>query len=314
MNGQFTNYKYRRLQKYIINYLGLAPFFILFTIFILTPIVRGILMSFTNWSLSNKESINFVGFENYLYILSGDTISSIRFIKSIKNLAIYVPVTVTVGISISLGLALIVSHIQQRLYKIFRGIYFIPTVLPLFLVTGIWQWFMAPETGLVASNLAKIGIGRDVIWTQEPGYAIAMVVLIDVWNSVGFNFIIFSTGILSVSPEIFEAAEIDGASALQKMIYITIPLIEPTIFFVTAYSFISALQVYDIPWILTATADINAAGGQGQVMLFPVMEMVRNIYSGGKSALGRAAAEGVILMFIISLVTFIQFISRRKTV
>jgi len=271
-------------------------------------------MSFTNWSLSNKESINFVGFENYLYILSGDTISSIRFIKSIKNLAIYVPVTVTVGISISLGLALIVSHIQQRLYKIFRGIYFIPTVLPLFLVTGIWQWFMAPETGLVASNLAKIGIGRDVIWTQEPGYAIAMVVLIDVWNSVGFNFIIFSTGILSVSPEIFEAAEIDGASALQKMIYITIPLIEPTIFFVTAYSFISALQVYDIPWILTATADINAAGGQGQVMLFPVMEMVRNIYSGGKSALGRAAAEGVILMFIISLVTFIQFISRRKTV
>lgn len=313
-NRQKKGKSNKGFKQYWINYLGLAPFFILLIIFIIVPIVQGIAMSFTDWSIGSRGNIHFVGLENYKFLLSGDGTSSERFLKSLKNLAIYVPITIMVGLTISLALALILRHIREKLYRFFRAIYFVPTVLPLFLCAGIWQWFMSADTGIVASNLAKIGIARDVIWADTAGYAIALVVIIDIWNAAGFNFIIFSTGMQDISPELYEASEIDGASTFQQMIHITIPLLEPIIFFVITYSFISALQVYDIPWILTSTQALYSIGGSQQVMLFPVMEMVRNVYSGGTSGLARACAEGVILMLIIIAITFIQFKLRQKKV
>jgi len=300
------------IRKYGAIYVALTPFFILFICFILIPMIEGMAMSFTDWSTSSKGEINFVGFENYANLFSGKGSASKRYMASLTNLLIYVPITVAVGLFIALALALIVSQFRNKAYNFFRGSYFFPTVLPLFLCAGIWQWYMASETGLIASNLAKIGIGTNTIWKDTPGYAIALVILIDIWNSVGLNFVIFSTGIQDIPRELYEAAEIDGASTFKKMTKITIPLLEPILFFVITYSFISALQVYDIPWILTNTTDINAVGGANQVMLFPVMEMVRNVYKGGKSALGRAAAEGVILMSIIMVITLVQYKLRRK--
>ena len=98
------------------------------------------------------------------------------------------------------------------------------------------------------------------------------------------------------------------------MRHITIPLLEPILFFVITYAFISALQVYDIPWILTNDTSLLSIGGPRQVMLFPVMEIVRNVYSGDASGLGRATAQGVILMFFIMCVTLFQFKARRKKI
>lgn len=313
LSRQSPGERFRKgIRKYGAIYVALTPFFILFICFILIPMIEGMAMSFTDWSTSSKGEINFVGFENYANLFSGKGSASKRYMASLTNLLIYVPITVAVGLFIALALALIVSQFRNKAYNFFRGSYFFPTVLPLFLCAGIWQWYMASETGLIASNLAKIGIGTNTIWKDTPGYAIALVILIDIWNSVGLNFVIFSTGIQDIPRELYEAAEIDGASTFKKMTKITIPLLEPILFFVITYSFISALQVYDIPWILTNTTDINAVGGANQVMLFPVMEMVRNVYKGGKSALGRAAAEGVILMSIIMVITLVQYKLRRK--
>jgi len=173
---------------------------------------------------------------------------------------------------------------------------------------------MTTGTGLVSSALANIGIGRGVTWDSTDIYAIVYVLFVDVWNSVGFNYVVISAGMADISPDIYEAAEIDGASTFQKMKSITIPLLEPILFFVITYGFISALQVYDIPWIISSSSNVNNAGGPGQVMSFPVIEMVRNIYLGGKSGLGRACTEGVILMTAILAVTIVQFKARRKKV
>ena len=216
--------------------------------------------------------------------------------------------------TIALLLALFINQLNRRAYGIFRGIFFTPYVLPLFIGAGIWQWFMTTGTGLVASALANIGIGRGINWDSTELYAIVYVLMVDVWNSAGFNFVIISAGMADISPDIYEAAEIDGASTFRKMVDITIPLLEPILFFVITYGFISALQVYDIPWIISSGSDINSVGGPGQVMSFPVMEMVRNIYLGGKSGLGRACAEGVTLMIAILAVTVVQFKARRKNV
>ena len=227
---------------------------------------------------------------------------------------IYVPITIGIGLTISLSLALVVNQFRGRVHKFFRGSFFVPTVLPLFLCAGIWQWYLNSETGLVASNLAKIGIGTGVTWTQAPGFAIAVCVIVDIWHATGFNFVILSAGIQDISPDYYEAAQIDGASLWQQIKYITLPLLEPVLFFVITYAFISALQLYDIPRILTQNTDINSLGGPNQVMLFPVMEMVRNLFIGDKAGLGRACAEGVMLMLLIMGVTLIQFMRRRKKV
>jgi multiple sugar transport system permease protein len=290
------------------------PFFLLFAVFILYPFFQGVFMSFTDWSVSSRGSVNFVGLDNYTLILSGKGTTSVRFLNSVKNLVIYVPLTLSIGLSLSLALALITRQLSRKLFSVFRGIYFVPYVLPLFLCAGIWQWFMTTGTGLVASALANIGIGRGITWDSTKYYAIIYVMMVDIWNSAGFNFVIISAGMADISPDLYEAAEIDGASTFQKMTKITIPLLEPILFFVITYGFISALQVYDIPWIISNGSDINSVGGPGQVMSFPVMEMVRNIYLGGKSGLGRACAEGVSLMTVILAVTAIQFKARRKKV
>lgn len=303
-----------KVRKYGANYLGLLPFFLLFLVFIMYPFFQGVFMSFTDWSASSRGNVNFVGLENYKFILSGKGTTSVRFLKSVRNLAIYVPLTLTVGLSLSLSLALITRQLSKKLFGIFRGIYFVPYVLPLFLCAGIWQWFMTTGTGLVSSALAAVGIGRGISWESTDLYAIVYVIFVDIWNSVGFNFVIISAGMADISPDIYEAAEIDGASTFQKMKSITIPLLEPILFFVVTYGFISALQVYDIPWIISSGSDVNNVGGPGQVMSFPVMEMVRNIYLGGKSGLARACTEGVILMTAILAITMVQFKARRRKV
>ena len=295
-------------KEYFCNYLGLLPFFILFGVFMLYPFLYGVVMSFTDWSVSSgKEGIDFVGLSNYQFVLSGEGVSSERFLTSLKNLCIYVPVTLLIGMTIALLLAFFIN-------QLFRGIFFTPYVLPLFIGAGIWQWFMTPGTGQVATLFEKLGIGVGVDWANTAIYAIFMVVMIDVWHAVGFNFVIISAGTKDISPDLYEAAELDGASSWQKMRYITIPLLEPIMFLVITYGFISALQVYDIPWILSNNSDYNSIGGTGQVMLFPVMEMVRNVYLGTPSGLGRATAEGVVLMVIILAITLIQFKLRRKKV
>lgn len=255
-----------------------------------------------------------MGLSNYQFVLSGEGVSSERFLTSLKNLCIYVPVTLLIGMTIALLLALFINQLNRRAYGIFRGIFFTPYVLPLFIGAGIWQWFMTPGTGQVATLFEKLGIGVGVDWANTAIYAIFMVVMIDVWHAVGFNFVIISAGTKDISPDLYEAAELDGASSWQKMRYITIPLLEPIMFLVITYGFISALQVYDIPWILSNNSDYNSIGGTGQVMLFPVMEMVRNVYLGTPSGLGRATAEGVVLMVIILAITLIQFKLRRKKV
>lgn len=149
-------------------------------------------------------------------------------------------------------------------------------------------------------------------WAETKGYALAEVIIIDVWNMIGFNFLIILAGMKDISPELYEAADIDGATTIQKMKNITIPMLEPVLFFVITYAFICAIKVYDIPWILSGYDDMNAVGGPDQVMLFPVMEMVRNVYNGGAYGLGRACAMGVLLMLIIMVITAIQFKGRKK--
>ena len=178
------------------------------------------------------------------------------------------------------------------------------------LATGVWLWLMSADTGLVAVLLGKMGIGEGVTWRLTPGYFTALLIIIDLWRAIGFNMIILTAGMKNIPNDLYEASTIDGASTFQQWIHITIPMLEPVLFFVVVNCFIGAIQTYDIPWVLSNSSAVGVIGGKNAFASYPVMEIVGNVYSGKAGNLGRACAEGFVLMLIIFAITLLQIVYR----
>ena len=300
----------RFLRKYGKHYLGLAPFLIFFGVFILWPMLYGLVMSFFDWSTRLNTETHFVGLDNFLTVLSPDTQQGQRFLTSLKNLAVFVVLVVPLNLLFATLISLVVNQFQGRLHNFFRGAFFMPYVAPFFLATGVWLWLMSADTGLVAVLLAKIGIGEGVTWRLTPGYFTALLIMIDLWRAIGFNMIILTAGMKNIPRELYEAATVDGAGTFQQWIHITRPQLEPVLFFVIVNCFIGAIQTYDIPWVLSNSSAVGVIGGKGAFASYPVMEIVGNVYSGKAGNLGRACAEGFVLMAIIFAITLIQIVYR----
>ncbi len=290
-------------KSYLKHYLMLLPFFILFIVFILWPMVFGFGISFTKWN--GVHPPEFVGIENYI-----DVVKSRYFSKAMINLIKYVITTVPIGIGISLGLALMVDNMTGKGGNFFRSIYFFPTIIPLYLGAAVWRWMLIPDTGIVNVFLTTIGL-ESVKWLTDPRYMVFACVFVDVWKSVGFNMVLLLAGLKSIPNVYYEAALIDGANTWQRIFYISIPQLEPILFLVIVNGFIAALQLFDIPWILSGSAFNMLTGGPLQGMLFPVMDIMSRGF--GHTKYGEACAYAFILMALILVVTVAEFLIRRKT-
>lgn len=297
-------------RKYGKHYLGLAPFVIFFGVFILWPMLYGLVMSFFDWSTRTNAEISFVGFENFKTVLSEGTQQGKRFLTSLKNLSLFVVLVVPLNLIFATVISLVINQFRGRMHNFLRGAFFMPYVAPFFLATGVWLWLMSADTGLVAVLLAKMGIGEGVTWRLTPGYFTALLIIIDLWRAIGFNMIILTAGMKNIPNDLYEASTIDGASTFQQWIHITIPMLEPVLFFVVVNCFIGAIQTYDIPWVLSNSSAVGVIGGKNAFASYPVMEIVGNVYSGKAGNLGRACAEGFVLMLIIFAITLLQIVYR----
>ncbi len=302
----------RFFRKYGKHYLGLAPFFILFAVFILGAMIYGIAMSLTDWSTKANAVTEFIGLENFKNVLTDETQVGRRFLTSLKNLFFFVILAVPLNIIIATLLSLIVNQFRGRAYRFFRSAFFLPYVAPFFLATGVWLWLMSPGSGAAWTLFAKLNIGADVSWRTTPGYFLALLLMVDLWRAIGFNMIILTAGMKNIPQELYEASMIDGATTFQQWRRITLPMLEPVLFFVIVNGFIGAVQVYDIPWVLSNSSTLGTIGGKSAFASYPVMEIVGNVYSGKAGNLGTACAEGVVLMMIIMAITLIQIIWRSR--
>jgi multiple sugar transport system permease protein len=298
------------LRKYGKHYLGLAPFLIFFGVFILWPMLYGLVMSFFDWSTRLNSETHFVGLQNFLTVLSPETRQGARFLTSLKNLVVFVALVVPLNLLFATLISLVVDQFRSRLHNFFRGAFFMPYVAPFFLATGVWLWLMSADTGLVAVLLARIGIGEGVTWRLTPGYFTALLVMIDLWRAIGFNMIILTAGMKNIPRELYEAARVDGAGTFQQWLHITLPQLEPILFFVVVNCFIGAIQTYDIPWVLSNSSAVGVIGGKRAFASYPVMEIVGNVYSGKEGNLGHACAQGFVLMAIIFAITLVQILYR----
>jgi multiple sugar transport system permease protein len=287
--------------RYGKHYLMIAPFFILFIVFYLAPLVYGFYISFQKWDGVHPPV--FVGLSNFIKV-----VNSPYFVTAFTNLFKYVIITMFFGITIAFGLALLVNRFRGAASNVFRSAYFMPTVIPLFLTAAIWRWILTPDYGLLNRIIMFFG-GPSINWLTDPKFMIPAAVIVDVWRSTGFNMIILLAGLNAIPAEYYEAARVDGANTWQQIIYITIPELEPVLFLVIVNGFISALQIFDIPWLLTQSS-YTAYGGPMQGMLFPVMDVMGRAF--GSLKFGEASAYAWILLVFVLLVTLIQFYLRRR--
>ena len=286
-------------RRYLPHYLMIAPFAVLFATFFLYPILSGLFYSFHSWNAA--QPAEFVGLANYEKILR-----SRDFSRAMWNLFQYIVITVPVGILVALGLALLVNSFTGRWANFFRGAYFMPVVLPSFLAATIWRWIYTPNFGLLNMILGWFG-SESVNFLNDTHTMIYALIAVDVWISAGFNMVIILAGLKNIPGELYEAARLDGASKWQQVTHITIPMLGPVLFFVITYGFISAMQVFDRPWLLTGSS-FTDYGGRRNALLFPVMDMMGRAFGGVH--FGQAAAYGFILTIAIMAMTMVSFLIR----
>lgn len=273
-----------------------------FAIFGLLPLLLSVVVSFFKPVGYRFPGMSFVGWDNYARVLRDPL-----FLKSIGN-TLYAMLSIPVTLVLSLLIATILSNPKIKGKAIFRTIFFIPHVSSIVAVSLMWKWILDGEYGIVNHLLSFLGVkGPD--WLGDSRTFMPAMIVMGVWGSLGFYVILFSAALTNVDPQLYEAAEIDGAGPFTKFVKITMPAISPVTFYLLVMSVIWGLQDF-------ARFQIMAPGGGPDNT---GLTMVYYLYNAGFTniityGMGIAAAVSWILTFVIAGVTALNFWGSRKWV
>jgi multiple sugar transport system permease protein len=202
-----------------------APCLLGLLVFTYVPTLASFLLSFSYWDLLGTPA--WVGFSNYQRILADP-----NFWKVLSNTLVFVSVITLIEIPLALLLAVWIQGLIRG-QGFFRAIYFFPYITPMISVALVFGWFYEPQNGLINSVLFQLGVLKaPIAWLQTPETAMGSVILLEIWKTVGYNTLLFLSGLQSLPKEINEASTLDGASSSQAFWKITLPLLTPTLFMV----------------------------------------------------------------------------------
>lgn len=277
-------------------YLYLLPALIILGVFTFFPMVRALHLSLHDWPLveiPERRERAFVGVDNYVTLLGHP-----RFISSLRNVSLYVLFSVPLSITLAIGLAVLLNQdIRGRTF--FRLAFFIPFVTPAVADALIWRWLLDDRVGLLNYFLGYFG-ASPVAWLMTPALAIPVLVILNSWQTVGFQAVILLAGLQGISSQYYEAAKIDGANAWQLFRHITLPLLTPQIFFLAVVSAISAFELFTQIFVLW-----GGSPGLAGSALTPVFFIFETAFR--RHQMGLASAAAYILFVIIFILTLIQF-------
>ena len=275
------------------NFCGLffvLPAFIGTFIFIIIPIFCSFALSFTEWDLLNE--IKFIGLENYKIILKEPI-----FIQILANTLVYALSTTIFAVTIPLVIANII-YTKIKGAEWFKTIYFIPFITPAIVVAIVWSWIFDPNIGVV-NTLFK----TDLKWLFDTHLAMPVLIFVSVWKLIGYNIILFLTGFTTISINLFEAAKIDGANENAIFWNITIPLLRPTIYFVTLVTAISSFQVFDLIYVMTLGGPNNSTN----VIVYSIYKYAFEYFD-----IGKACALAYILFVVIFILALLQRLVKKS--
>ncbi len=280
------------------GYLFISPWIIGFSVFVLWPMLFSLYSSFTYYDITSIQK--WIWFKNYISIFTRDA----NFITALKNTAFYAVFSVPLAITLALMLALLLN-MKVKGVRIFRTIYYLPSVLSGVAVTLLWMWIFAPVGGLINNVLGILGI-QGPAWFSDPNWSKPALIIMRLWG-VGGSMVLFLAALQDVPRHLYEAAELDGASRIGRFFHVTLPMISPTMLFVTITGINGALQVFDTAFIIS-----KGKGGPAGSTLF------YNVYLYNKAfeelQMGYACALAWVLFLIIMVFTAIQMYFSKKWV
>ncbi|MBQ4156776.1 MAG: sugar ABC transporter permease [Clostridia bacterium] len=269
-------------------YLMLMPFFVFFLLFVIYPAFQNVFFSFTNYNL---DTAKWVGLKNFLRLTE-----DVTFHKAFKNTCVYACVSVFALTFLGfLAAALLNKGIRGA--KWLRLLLIFPYATSMAAVSMIWLMMYDPNNGLINKALHFIGMrGRD--WLFDPSLALGCLIFVNIWKNIGYCMLIYLAGINSIPEELYEAATVDGAGEATRLFKITLPLVKPVAFFVLVTTMVDAFKTFEQVQIMT----------RGDP-LYATTTIVHQIYVYGfnEFRMGYASSMAVVLLFIVMLLTFINF-------
>ena len=268
----------------------MAPFLVLFALFLLWPAVQGVYLSFTNASLTGAGQ-KLIGFANY-----GEALTDPVVWQSILNTLYFTVLSTIPLVVIGLVMALLV-HIGLPGQWLWRLSFFLPYLLASSVISLIWAWLFNPSLGAVNSALGIVGI-KPIAWLQDPAWSMIAIVIATVWWTVGFNFLLYLSALQNIPEQQYEAAALDGAGRWRQLFSITLPQLGPTTSLIVILQVLASLKVFDQIYLMLA-----------QAITPSTRSVVTYIFETGftEYRFGYSSAISYIFFVLIIIVTIIQF-------
>ncbi len=273
------------------------PALIPLAVFWIYPVLDTFRISTTDWDYMSPD-YNFVGLGNYLNLLKDSD-----FYDVILNTLYFSAGTTILTLISGLIIALLVFKLGKG-EGFYRSVLFLPWITPAIAVSIVWAWVFNPETGLANFLLSLVGVPK-LPWIESSVWAMPAIIIMTVWKNAGYNMIFFLTAMHIVPEQLYEAADIDGASWLTKLLHVTLPSISPTTFFLIIVDLIECMQAYDQILILTQ----GGPAGSTRTLLYYYFQLAFTQFN-----MGHATAAAVFLVILTALLSVLNFYISKKWV
>ena len=275
------------LGKYFVIFI--LPALIIYLLFSITPFLYTIYYSFTDYTDMNPINLHFVGLKNYIKVLQTPVM-----LAAIKNSVIYAILLTGFQTLNGLPLAFVLNQ-KLKSRNLLRAVFFFPAVFSSLIIGYLWNFIMSSsDFGLINNILHQLGLGTLNFFTSKN--ALYSVILTQIWQWTGWAMVIFLANLQSISPDLYEAAEIDGANGLKKFMYVTLPLMCPSVKIVIVTGLIGGMKVFDIIYSMTS-------GGPGDATQTVMTVMMKKGISEGFYSTG--SAFGVCFFIIVLAISAI---------
>jgi len=277
-------------------YLFMAPYLVLFTIFIVIPVVFGVWISLHNWDplLPVKP---FVGLQNYVDLITPGSTTFGPFWKSMEATGKFTLYSVPLLVLIPLLIALILNR-EFRGRNFFRATFFAPYVLGVAVIGILWRFLLDPNVGLVNYYLGALGLPDNTPWTTDLPWAWFSLVGVTVWWTLGFNTVIYLAGLQDIDPALYDAAKVDGANGWQRFVNVTLPGLRPVLLFVVTVTILASANMFGQAYIITQ----GAPGNETKPAIWYIAEQGLRFFK-----MGPAAAMSYVLALALAVVSLANF-------
>lgn len=276
-------------KRHAVGYMMIAPFFLLFIVFVILPVLIAIVLSFTDYNMFQR--LDFIGLSNYKTLLMDDRI----FLTALGNTFVFAVIVGSIGYFMSFLAAWVINQLHFKM--LFALAFYAPSITSGVAMSTIWLYFFSPDRyGLINNLLLQMGlISEPILWTSDPRYIMPVIIFISIWMSMGTGFLVFLAGLQNVDRTMYEAAAIDGLKTRwQELKYITLPCMKPQLLFGAITTVANSFGVFDVAVTVAGFPSPNYAGHTIVAHLYD--------YAFIRFQMGYASAVATVLFIITFLI------------